>query len=60
MPKATPKLPHGRGSFGPRAVRDPPTRGNTLHGNREVPRSSGPRWEASGAERIVKAEGVRR
>ena len=34
--------------------------GNTLLGNREVPRPSAQRWEASGAERIVKPKGTRR
>lgn len=36
------------------------TCGNTLLGNREIPRSTAPRWEASAAVRIVKPEGVRR
>ena len=38
----------------------PYTRGNILHGNREIPRTSALRWEAFAAERIVKPEGVRR
>jgi len=36
------------------------TRANISHGNREVPRPSASRWEASSAERIVKPKGVRR
>ena len=36
------------------------TRASTLYGNREVPRPSVQRWEASGAERIVKPKGTRR
>ena len=35
-------------------------RGNISYGNREVPRSSARRWEAPGAERIVKPKGTRR
>ena len=35
-------------------------RANTSFGNREVPRSSVRRWEALGAERIVKPKGTRR
>jgi hypothetical protein len=38
----------------------PCTRGNTLLGNREIPRSTAPRWEALGVVRIVKPEGARR
>jgi hypothetical protein len=38
----------------------PYTRGNILHGNREIPRTSAARWEAFAAERIVKPSGVRR
>ncbi len=36
------------------------TRASTLFGNREVPRPSALRWEAFGAERIVKPKGTRR
>jgi hypothetical protein len=36
------------------------TCGNTLHGNREIPRPATSRWEASDVVRIVKPEGVRR
>ena len=36
------------------------TRASTLFGNREVPRPSALRWEASSAERIVKPKGARR
>jgi len=36
------------------------TRANTLFGNREVPRPSATRWEASAAERIEKPKGVQR
>ena len=59
-PKATPALPHWRGSADPARSETPRTRGNISHGNREIPRPSAPRWEASGAERIVKPKGVRR
>jgi len=38
----------------------PRTRGNILLGNREIPHPAAPRWEASGAARIVKPECVRR
>jgi len=38
----------------------PYTHASTLFGNREVPRPSAQRWEARGAERIVKPKGVRR
>ena len=36
------------------------TRASTLFGNREVPRPSASRWEASVAERIEKPKGVQR
>jgi hypothetical protein len=36
------------------------TRASTLLGNREVPRPSVSRWEATSAERIEKPKGVRR
>lgn len=51
---------HGKAGMDPARSQTPRMRGNTLHGNREIPRPSAPRWEASGAERIVKPEGVRR
>lgn len=57
--------PHRRCRIG-EAVPDPArsetpcTCGNTLLGNREVPGPTVPRWEASGAVRIVKPEGARR
>ena len=38
----------------------PRTRGNISHGNREIPRPCASRWEALGAQRIVKPKGVRR
>ena len=38
----------------------PRMRANISLGNREVPRSSAARWEASWAERIVKPKGTRR
>ena|SRR6266853_3022752 len=44
----------------PARSKTPCTRGNISHGNREVPRSSARRWEASEAERIEKPKGVRR
>jgi hypothetical protein len=34
--------------------------GNISLGNREIPRPSAARWEASWAERIVKPKGTRR
>jgi hypothetical protein len=36
------------------------TRASTLFGNREIPRPSASRWEASAAERIEKPKGVQR
>ena len=59
------RRPHRRCRIGeatpdPARSETPCTRGNTLHGNREIPRSTASRWEASGAVRIVKPEGVRR
>ena len=36
------------------------TRANISFGNREIPRPSAARWEASCAERIVKPKGTRR
>ena len=36
------------------------TRASTLFGNREIPRPSAARWEASAAERIEKPQGVQR
>jgi hypothetical protein len=36
------------------------TRASTLFGNREIPRPSASRWEATSAERIVKPKGTRR
>ena len=50
----------GEAAPDPARSETPRTRGNTLHGNREIPRSSAQRWEALGAERIVKPKGVRR
>ena len=38
----------------------PDMRTSTLHGNREIPRPSAARWEASQAERIEKPKGVQR
>ena len=51
---------HGEASADPARSETPHTRGNILHGDREVPRSSAARWEAIAAERIVKPSGVRR
>ena len=51
---------HGEAAEDPARSETPYTRGNVLHGNREVPRSSAARWEAFAAERIVKPSGVRR
>ena len=59
------RRPHRRCRIGEAAV-DPArsetlrTRASTLFGNREVPRSSVPRWEASGTERIEKPMGIQR
>jgi hypothetical protein len=50
----------GEAALDPARSETPRTRGNTLHGNREIPRRSAPRWEASSAERIVKPKGIRR
>ena len=50
----------GEAGMDPARSETPRTRGNTLHGNREIPRPSASRWEALGAERIVKPKGTRR
>ena len=50
----------GEAASDPARSETPRTRGNILHGNREVPRPSASRWEAFGAERIVKPKGTRR
>jgi hypothetical protein len=50
----------GEAGMDPARSETPRTRGNTSHGNREIPRPSARRWEASKAERIVKPKGVRR
>jgi hypothetical protein len=50
----------GEAASDPARSETPRTRGNTLLGNREVPRPTASRWEASGAVRIVKPEGARR
>ena len=50
----------GEAELDPARSETPRTCGNTLLGNREIPRSTVPRWEASGAVRIVKPVGVRR
>ena len=50
----------GEAGMDPARSETPRTRGNTLHGNREIPRPSASRWEASRAERIVKPKGTRR
>jgi len=44
----------------PARSQTPCRRGNILLGNREVPRSSARRWEASGTERIEKPKGGQR
>src|SRR5688500_6491894 len=51
---------NGEAALDPARSQTPRTRGNTLLGNREIPRPSVQRWEATGAERIVKPKGVRR
>ena len=50
----------GEAGMDPARSQTPCTRGNISHGNREIPRPSARRWEASMAERIVKPKGVRR
>ena len=50
----------GEAGTDPARSETPRTRGSTLHGNREIPRPSASRWEASRAERIVKPKGTRR
>jgi hypothetical protein len=51
---------NGEAAADPARSETPSTRGNISHGNREIPRPSGGRWEAARAERIVKPQGVRR
>ncbi len=50
----------GEAASDPARSETPSRRANISHGNREVPRPSARRWEASSAERIVKPKGVRR
>jgi len=50
----------GEAGMDPARSETPRTRGSTSHGNREIPRPSASRWEALGAERIVKPKGTRR
>lgn len=50
----------GEAAADPARSETPHTRGNILHGNREIPRTSAARWEAFAAERIVKPSGIRR
>jgi len=51
----------GKAVLDPARSQTPRMRGNTSHGNREIPPSSEARREArDAAERIVKPEGVRR
>ena len=50
----------GEAASDPARSKTPCRHGNTLLGNREVPRSSVPRWEAPDAERIEKLKGVQR
>ena len=50
----------GEAAADPARSQTPRTRGNISLGNREIPRPSASRWEALGAERIVKPKGVRR
>ena len=51
---------NGEAAPDPARSKTPRRRGNISHGNREVPRSSAARWEASRAERIEKPKGVQR
>ena len=50
----------GEAAPDPARSQTPCRHGNTLLGNREVPRPSAPHWEVLCAERIVKPKGVRR
>lgn len=50
----------GEAGMDPVRSETPCTRTSTLFGNREVPRPSATRWEASSAERIEKPKGVQR
>lgn len=50
----------GEAGMDPARSQTPCTRGNISLGNREIPRPSARRWEASMAERIVKPKGTRR
>jgi hypothetical protein len=49
----------GKAAPDPAQSETPRTCGNTLLGNREIPRPTVPRWEAMGAVRIMKLKGVR-
>ena len=51
---------NGEAASDPARSETPRTRGNTSHGNREIPRPCASRWEALDAQRIVKPKGVRR
>lgn len=51
---------NGEAAPDPARSETPRTRGNTLHGNREVPRSTASRSDGRDAVRIVKLKGVRR
>ena len=50
----------GEAGMDPARSETPDMRTSTLHGNREIPRPSAARWEASQAERIEKPKGVQR
>jgi hypothetical protein len=50
----------GEAGADPARSQTPRTRGNTLHGNREIPRSSALRRETTAAERIEKSKDVQR
>lgn len=50
----------GKTHMGSARSETPCTHASTLFGNREIPRPSASRWEASGAERIEKPKGVQR
>jgi RNA-directed DNA polymerase len=50
----------GEAAPDPARSETPRTRGNISLGNREIPRPSTARWEATLAERIVKPKGTRR
>src|SRR5574340_1130994 len=51
---------HGKADMDPARSKTPRTRGNTSHGNREIPRPAAAARESLAAARIVKPSGIRR